>query len=250
MHASAIDDVERRRARIRRARIFSACSAVSALIVVTGTTLGVAAQPPAPSAAGAPAAPGLPDAAAGRSGGDRARQGALRRQLPVLPRRRHARRRRRAEPAALVGRARRSERRADRRRSSGTAGPGMPKFTLTDAQIADIAAFLHTLPGGRLRRVARQAAQHRRRRREGGRGVLQRRSARRAIRRPATCAASRAKIADPRLLQQTWLMPGTGGGRGGTAAGARAADHRHGDAAVRREGRRRARAHRRLRGRR
>ncbi len=29
------------------------------------------------------------------------------------------------------------------------------------------------------------------------------------------------KIADPRLLQQTWLMPGSGGGRGGTAAGAK-----------------------------
>ena len=56
------------------------------------------------------------------------------------------------------------------------------------------------------------------------------------------------KIADPRLLQQTWLMPGSGGGRGAPPPVQRQADDGHGDAAVGREGRRHARSHRRLRG--
>ena len=54
------------------------------------------------------------------------------------------------------------------------------------------------------------------------------------------------KIPDPRLLQQTWLMPGSGGGRGGRRRCSVAADDRHGDAAVGREGRRHARSPRRF----
>ena len=71
--------------------------------------------------------------------------------------------------------------------------PGMPKFTLTDDQIARRRGVRAHLQRRRLRRIARQAAQHRGRRREGRRGVLQQRSARRAIRRPAICAASRRR---------------------------------------------------------
>ena len=51
MHASAIDDVERRARRVRRGMVFSACSAVSAFLVLAGLTLH--AQPPAPVRAGA-----------------------------------------------------------------------------------------------------------------------------------------------------------------------------------------------------
>jgi len=94
--------------------------------------------------------------------------------------------------------------------------PGMPKFTLTDDQIADIANFVHTFraagydesrlkppsvvvgdaKAGEVFFSAKCASCH---------------SASGDLRGVAT------RIADPRLLQQTWLMPGSGAGRGGAA---------------------------------
>jgi len=92
--------------------------------------------------------------------------------------------------------------------------PGMPKFTLTDDQISDVAAFVHTFraagydesrlkppsiivgdaKAGEIFFSAKCASCH---------------SASGDLRGLAT------KIADPRLLQQTWLLPGSGAGRGG-----------------------------------
>ena len=94
--------------------------------------------------------------------------------------------------------------------------PGMPKFTLTDDQIADIANFVHTFraagydesrltppsivvgdaKAGQTFFSAKCASCH---------------SASGDLRGLAT------RIADPRLLQQTWLMPGSGASRGGAA---------------------------------
>ena len=85
----------------------------------------------------------------------------------------------------------------------------------TDEQIARRRGVRPHLPRRRLRRVAGQAAEHHRRRREGGRGVLQREVRARAIRPAGDLNGLATKIPDPRLLQQTWLMPGSGGGRGG-----------------------------------
>ena len=91
--------------------------------------------------------------------------------------------------------------------------PGMPKFTLTDAQIADIAAFVHTF----------RAAGYDESRFKPPSIVVGDAKAGEAFFK-AKCASCHSttgdlrglatKIADPRLLQQTWLMPGTGGGRG------------------------------------
>ena len=108
----------------------------------------------------------------------------------------------------------------------------MPKFTLTDEQIADIAAFLHTF----------RAAGYDESRMKPPSIVVGDAKAGEAFFK-AKCASCHSttgdlrglatRIADPRLLQQTWLMPGSGGGRGAAPAGARAADDRHRDAAVR-----------------
>jgi len=92
--------------------------------------------------------------------------------------------------------------------------PGMPKFTLTDDQIADIAAFVHTF----------RAAGYDESRLKPPSIVVGDAKAGEAFF-AAKCASCHSptgdlrglatKIADPRLLQQTWLMPGTGAGRGG-----------------------------------
>jgi len=94
--------------------------------------------------------------------------------------------------------------------------PGMPKFTLTDAQISDIAAFLHTF----------RAAGYDESRLKPPSIVVGDAAAGQAYF-TAKCASCHSttgdlrglatKIPDPRLLQQTWLMPGSGGGRGAAA---------------------------------
>jgi len=91
--------------------------------------------------------------------------------------------------------------------------PGMPKFTFTDPQMADIAAFLHTF----------RAAGYDESRLKPPSIVVGDAKAGEAFFN-AKCAACHSptgdlrglatKLADPRLLQQTWLMPGSGGGRG------------------------------------
>jgi cytochrome c oxidase cbb3-type subunit III len=92
--------------------------------------------------------------------------------------------------------------------------PGMPKFTLTDDQIADVAAFVHTF----------RAAGYDESRVKPPSIVVGDASAGEAFfgSKCASCHSPTGdlkgiatKISDPRLLQQTWLLPGTGAGRGG-----------------------------------
>jgi cytochrome c oxidase cbb3-type subunit III len=205
------DDLERRTRGTRRARVISAGSAVFALIVVICAT-GVAAQPPAPTPPprrldyptrppGDPAAIERGKALYGVNcqfchgadtrGGDGGPS--LLRSSIVLD----------DQHGELMAPVIRSGR------------PGMPKFTLTDAQIADIAAFVHTF----------RAAGYDESRVKPPSIVVGDAKAGEAFF-TAKCASCHStsgdlrglatKIADPRLLQQTWLMPGTGAGRGGT----------------------------------
>lgn len=91
--------------------------------------------------------------------------------------------------------------------------PGMPKFTLTDTQISDIATFAHSF----------KAAGYDESRQKPPSIVVGDAKAGEAFF-TAKCGACHSptgdlrglatKIADPRLLQQTWLMPGSGAGRG------------------------------------
>jgi len=93
--------------------------------------------------------------------------------------------------------------------------PGMPKFTLSDTQISDIAAFVHTF----------RAAGYDESRVKPPSIVVGDAKAGEAYfnAKCGSCHSTTgdlrglaAKITDPRLLQQTWLMPGTGAGRGGS----------------------------------
>jgi cytochrome c oxidase cbb3-type subunit 3 len=96
-----------------------------------------------------------------------------------------------------------------------TGRPGMPKFTFTDEQIADVAAFVHTF----------RAAGYDESRVKPPSIVVGDAKAGEAFF-TAKCASCHSttgdlrglasKIADPRLLQQTWLMPGSGAPRGGS----------------------------------
>jgi cytochrome c oxidase cbb3-type subunit III len=96
---------------------------------------------------------------------------------------------------------------------NGRPNAGMPAFDLSVAQIADIAAFLHTF-----RAVGRDPA------RNAPPNILVGDAKAGQAYFNAKCAACHSvtgdlkglgsKIADPRTLQQTWLMPG--GGRGGS----------------------------------
>jgi mono/diheme cytochrome c family protein len=91
---------------------------------------------------------------------------------------------------------------------------GMPKFTLTDDQIADIAAFVHSFKvagydESRVKPTSILVGDP-----QAGEAAFRTKC--------ATCHSPTgdlrglaSKIADPRTLQQTWLMPGSGGGRGG-----------------------------------
>jgi len=93
----------------------------------------------------------------------------------------------------------------------GRADKGMPPFMLTPAQVGDIAAFLHSLPvssrtGDRQVDIVVGNA-------DVGRTLFQ-----------AKCTSCHSatgnlqgvasRFTDPKLLQQTWLLPGTGGTRG------------------------------------
>ena len=92
--------------------------------------------------------------------------------------------------------------------------PGMPKFTLTDDQIADVAAFVHTF---------RAAGYDESRLKPPSIVVGDAKAGETFF--AAKCSACHSptgdlrgiatKIEDPRLLQQTWLLPGSGAGRGG-----------------------------------
>jgi cytochrome c oxidase cbb3-type subunit 3 len=92
--------------------------------------------------------------------------------------------------------------------------PGMPKFTLTDDQIADVAAFVHTFRAAgydesRLKPPSIVVGDA-----KAGETFFSGKC--------ASCHSAAgdlrgiaATITDPRLLQQTWLLPGSGAGRGG-----------------------------------
>jgi len=192
-------DVQRRTRGIGGARLFSACSAVSALIVVT--SFAVSAQrrdypnrPPADLAAveRGKALYGVncqfchgADTRGGDSGPSLLRSG-------VVLDDQHG------ELMAPIVRAGR---------------PGMPKFTLSDDQIADIAAFVHTF---------RAAGYDESRLKPPSIVVGDARAGETFFN--AKCSACHSstgdlrgiatKIAEPRLLQQTWLLPGSGAGRG------------------------------------
>ena len=91
---------------------------------------------------------------------------------------------------------------------------GMPKFTLADNQIADIAAFVHTFRAAgydesRNKPVSIIVGDAKAGETFFGAKCASCHSATGDMRGLAT------KIADPRLLQQTWLLPGSGAGRGG-----------------------------------
>jgi len=96
---------------------------------------------------------------------------------------------------------------------NGRPEMGMPKFDLTPAQVADIAAFLHTF-----RAAGRDPA------RNAPPNVLVGDAKAGQSYFNAKCGSCHSvtgdlkglgsKIADPKTLQQTWLMPG--GGRGGS----------------------------------
>ena len=92
--------------------------------------------------------------------------------------------------------------------------PGMPKFTLTDDQIADVAAFVHTFRAAgydesRLKPPSIIVGDAKAGETFFGGKCASCHSATGDLRGIAT------RIADPRLLQQTWLLPGSGAGRGG-----------------------------------
>jgi mono/diheme cytochrome c family protein len=91
--------------------------------------------------------------------------------------------------------------------------PGMPKFTFNDGQIADVAAFVHTF----------RAAGYDESRLKPPSIIVGNAAAGETFFK-AKCGGCHSptgdlkglatKFADDRLLQQTWLMPGTGSGRG------------------------------------
>jgi cytochrome c oxidase cbb3-type subunit 3 len=95
--------------------------------------------------------------------------------------------------------------------------PGMPKFTLSDDQVKDVAAFIHSF---------RAAGYDESRNRPPSIIVGDARAGEAFFN--ARCASCHSpggdlrgiagRIPDERLLQQTWLMPGSGGGRGGRGA--------------------------------
>src|SRR5471032_1183233 len=211
-------DIKRRTRGIRRVIVVSACSAVSALIVGAGLTLHAQQPPPA-----APAGQGQRGAAP--------------------PRRQDFPRRPPGDPAAIErGKALYGVNctfchGADTR--GGDGGPsllrtatvlddqrgeligvvvkngrpdrGMPKFTFRDEQIEDIAAFIHTFTAAGYDESRNPPP-----------SIIVGDAKAGAAYFNAKCAschspdrdmkAFAAKFTDPKLLQQAWMMPGSGGG--------------------------------------
>ena len=107
---------------------------------------------------------------------------------------------------------------------NGRPDQGMPKFTLSNAEIADLSAFLHSF-GINSRDPARK--------RPPSIVVGNAQSGEVYFRTKCSSCHSvtadlrgiGARISDPRTLQQTWLMPAVYGVRGGGATSASAADH-------------------------
>jgi cytochrome c oxidase cbb3-type subunit III len=97
---------------------------------------------------------------------------------------------------------------------SGRADRGMPKFALTTEEIADLAAFIHGFKAAGYDESRQRPASILVGDAKAGEAFFN-----------AKCASCHSatgdlrglasKVPDERLLQQTWLMPGSGGGRGG-----------------------------------
>jgi cytochrome c oxidase cbb3-type subunit III len=91
---------------------------------------------------------------------------------------------------------------------------GMPPFQLTDAQLADIAAFLHAFPvssrsgPSAINIVVGDARK--------GEAFVAARCA--SCHTTAALKTFAGKLKDPKMLQQMWLMPGNSGARGGGPA--------------------------------
>jgi mono/diheme cytochrome c family protein len=131
---------------------------------------------------------------------------------------------------------------------AGRPDQGMPKFAMSNDQIADIATFLHTF------RVAGYDVS-----RQKPASILVGDAQAGAAAFKSKCASCHSatgdlqglatRVSDPRTLQQSWLMPGSTVGRGGSMPARAASAERHRDAAVGTEVRGRARTRGRLRGR-
>jgi len=95
---------------------------------------------------------------------------------------------------------------------AGRLDRGMPKFAMTNEQVADIAAFIHSFRTGGYD-ISREKPQ----------SILVGDAKAGEMYFAAKCASCHsvagdlkgvgAKFADPKMLQQTWLMPGGGRGR-------------------------------------
>jgi mono/diheme cytochrome c family protein len=97
---------------------------------------------------------------------------------------------------------------------NGRTDRGMPKFSFNNDQVADVAAFLHTFRAAGYDESRRRPPSILVGNAKAGETFFGTRcgschSATGDLRGIAT------RIADPRVLQQTWLLPGSGGGRGG-----------------------------------
>ena len=96
---------------------------------------------------------------------------------------------------------------------NGRLARGMPKFTLTNEQVADVAAFLHTFRAAGYDESRNKPPSILVGDAMRGEEYFKTRCVR--CHSPTGDLAGLAtRIPDPRMLQQTWLMPGSGGGRG------------------------------------
>ena len=91
---------------------------------------------------------------------------------------------------------------------------GMPPFQLSDAQIADISAFLHSFPVSS--RTGPSTINILVGDPKKGEAYVTAKCA--SCHTTAALKAVAAKLDDPKMLQQMWLMPGNAGGRGGGPA--------------------------------
>ena len=99
---------------------------------------------------------------------------------------------------------------------NGRADRGMPKFGFTADQIADIAAFIHTFKAAGYDESRQKPPSILVGDAKAGEAFFASKCA--ACHAPGSgrdLAGLAGRIPDEKLLQQTWLMPGSGGGRGG-----------------------------------
>jgi len=99
---------------------------------------------------------------------------------------------------------------------NGRPDRGMPKFAFTAAQVGDVAAFIHTFRAAGYDESRRKPASIVVGDAKAGEAYFNARCA--SCHSPAgDLKGFAARFEDPRVMQQTWLMPGSGGGRRGGA---------------------------------